>query len=47
VPFFPLVVKDLAFMHEGNATKKDGLINFEKMRMLWAELQKLEEYVFG
>lgn len=42
VPFFPLLLKDLAFMHEGNKSKLDGLINFEKLRMLASELTTVE-----
>ncbi|KAI8085828.1 ras guanine nucleotide exchange factor domain-containing protein [Gilbertella persicaria] len=35
IPFFPIVLKDLTFFIEGNATKKpDGLINFLKFRVL-------------
>lgn len=42
VPFFPLVMKDLAFLHEGNKSTLDGLVNFEKLRMLSTELRKLQ-----
>ena len=41
LPFFPLVMKDLAFMYEANPSKVDGLINFEKLRMMARELRKL------
>uniref|UniRef100_A0A915DST8 Ras-GEF domain-containing protein n=1 Tax=Ditylenchus dipsaci TaxID=166011 RepID=A0A915DST8_9BILA len=34
VPFVPLLLKDLTFMHEGNKTSFAGLINFEKMQMI-------------
>lgn len=39
VPFFPLLMKDLAFMHEGNDTIIDGLVNFDKLRLLSRELR--------
>ncbi|GLH02088.1 Guanine nucleotide-releasing factor 2 [Gryllus bimaculatus] len=34
VPFMPLLIKDMTFVHEGNKTCVDGLVNFEKMHML-------------
>ncbi|KAI7905762.1 ras guanine nucleotide exchange factor domain-containing protein [Cokeromyces recurvatus] len=35
IPFFPIILKDLTFILEGNETKrKDGLINFTKFRIL-------------
>uniref|UniRef100_A0A914X9L4 Rap guanine nucleotide exchange factor 4 n=1 Tax=Plectus sambesii TaxID=2011161 RepID=A0A914X9L4_9BILA len=34
IPFVPLLLKDLTFVHEGNKTYFDGLINFEKMHMI-------------
>nr|XP_018917363.1 PREDICTED: rap guanine nucleotide exchange factor 4 [Bemisia tabaci] len=34
IPFMPLILKDMAFVHEGNKTIVDGLVNFEKMHML-------------
>lgn len=39
IPFFPLLKKDLSFIHLGNDDKVDGLINFEKMRMLAKEIR--------
>eukprot|EP00048_Salpingoeca_helianthica_P004356 m.76061 g.76061 ORF g.76061 m.76061 type:complete len:1432 (+) comp13158_c0_seq2:20-4315(+) len=42
VPFFPLLMKDLAFMHEGNETIIDGLVNFDKLRLLSRELRLVE-----
>jgi Rap guanine nucleotide exchange factor 2 len=39
IPFFPIVKKDLTFIHLGNDTIVEGLINFEKMRMLAKEIQ--------
>ncbi|XP_067400676.1 rap guanine nucleotide exchange factor 3 isoform X1 [Emydura macquarii macquarii] len=34
IPFVPLLLKDLTFIHEGNRTLAENLINFEKMRMM-------------
>nr|XP_033793033.1 rap guanine nucleotide exchange factor 3 [Geotrypetes seraphini] len=34
IPFIPLLLKDMTFIHEGNRTVVDHLINFEKMRMM-------------
>eukprot|EP00064_Thunnus_orientalis_P005737 superscaffoldBa00000576_g5751 len=34
IPFMPLLLKDMTFIHEGNPNCIDKLINFEKMRMI-------------
>ncbi|XP_058636125.1 rap guanine nucleotide exchange factor 4-like isoform X2 [Onychostoma macrolepis] len=34
IPFMPLLIKDMTFTHEGNKTFIDGLVNFEKMRLI-------------
>uniref|UniRef100_A0A8C5Q7U9 Rap guanine nucleotide exchange factor 4 n=1 Tax=Leptobrachium leishanense TaxID=445787 RepID=A0A8C5Q7U9_9ANUR len=34
IPFTPLLIKDMTFTHDGNKTYIDGLVNFEKMRMI-------------
>ncbi|KAH7731423.1 Protein EPAC-1 [Aphelenchoides avenae] len=34
IPFVPLILKDLTFLHEGNKTYFAGLVNFEKMHMI-------------
>uniref|UniRef100_A0A8C5FS80 Rap guanine nucleotide exchange factor (GEF) 3 n=1 Tax=Gadus morhua TaxID=8049 RepID=A0A8C5FS80_GADMO len=31
IPFMPLLLKDMTFIHEGNKNYKDKLVNFEKM----------------
>ncbi|XP_036615996.1 rap guanine nucleotide exchange factor 3 isoform X3 [Trichosurus vulpecula] len=31
IPFMPLLLKDMTFIHEGNHTLVDSLVNFEKM----------------
>lgn len=41
IPFFPVVKKDLTFIHLGNDTRVDGLINFEKLRMIAKEVRSL------
>ncbi|XP_066527981.1 rap guanine nucleotide exchange factor 3 isoform X2 [Hoplias malabaricus] len=34
IPFMPLLLKDMTFIHEGNKNYTDNLVNFEKMRMI-------------
>ncbi|XP_045143169.1 rap guanine nucleotide exchange factor 3 [Echinops telfairi] len=34
IPFMPLLLKDMTFIHEGNHTLVENLVNFEKMRMM-------------
>ena len=41
IPIYPMVSKDLTFIHLGNETKVEGLINFEKLRMLAKEIRGL------
>lgn len=41
IPFYPVVKKDLTFIHLGNDTKVEGLINFEKLRMIAKEVRSL------
>jgi len=38
IPFYPVVKKDLTFIHLGNHSVVDGLINFEKLRMIAKEV---------
>ncbi|CAB3403280.1 unnamed protein product [Caenorhabditis bovis] len=33
IPFIPLILKDLMFIHQGNKSFYNGLVNFEKMHM--------------
>ncbi|KJE96374.1 rap guanine nucleotide exchange factor 4 [Capsaspora owczarzaki ATCC 30864] len=42
-PFFPLLIKDLVFIHEGNPSKVDGMINFEKLRMIARTLRTISD----
>ncbi|XP_076368750.1 rap guanine nucleotide exchange factor 2-like isoform X3 [Tachypleus tridentatus] len=41
IPFYPIVRKDLTFIHLGNDTKVEGLVNFEKLRMVAKEVRQL------
>lgn len=41
IPFYPVVKKDLTFIHLGNDTRIEGLINFEKLRMISKEVRCL------
>merc|ERR1719295_2577415 len=42
IPYYPIVSKDVTFIHLGNKTKVDGdLVNFEKLRMLAKEIRNL------
>ncbi|XP_053182510.1 rap guanine nucleotide exchange factor 5-like isoform X1 [Scomber japonicus] len=34
IPFLPLLLKDITFIHEGNKTFHDNLVNFEKLHMM-------------
>ncbi|XP_017778513.1 PREDICTED: rap guanine nucleotide exchange factor 2 isoform X3 [Nicrophorus vespilloides] len=41
IPFYPVVKKDLTFIHLGNDSKVEGLVNFEKLRMIAKEVRSL------
>ncbi|CAG08789.1 unnamed protein product [Tetraodon nigroviridis] len=41
IPLFPVVKKDLTFLHEGNDSTVDGLVNFEKLRMIAKEIRHI------
>lgn len=41
IPFYPVVKKDLTFIHLGNDSRVEGLINFEKLRMIAKEVRQL------
>lgn len=41
IPFYPVVKKDLTFIHLGNDTFVESLINFEKLRMIAKEIRSL------
>ena len=38
IPFWPVVKTDLTFIHLGNDSRVDGMINFEKLRMIAKEV---------
>ncbi|XP_078658603.1 rap guanine nucleotide exchange factor 2-like isoform X9 [Branchiostoma floridae x Branchiostoma belcheri] len=42
IPLFPIIKKDLTFIHLGNDSKVDGLINFEKLRMVAKEVRHIQ-----
>ncbi|CAF3206067.1 unnamed protein product [Rotaria socialis] len=41
IPMFPVCMKDLTFINLGNPTQDDGLINFEKLRMIAKEIRQI------
>ncbi|XP_022902879.1 rap guanine nucleotide exchange factor 6 isoform X4 [Onthophagus taurus] len=41
IPFYPVVKKDLTFIHLGNDSKVENLVNFEKLRMIAKEIRSL------
>ncbi|KAI8076161.1 ras guanine nucleotide exchange factor domain-containing protein [Thamnidium elegans] len=45
IPFFPIVLKDLTFLMDGNATiNMDGLVNFTKFRILVQSIHNVLNY---
>ncbi|KAM3935899.1 rap guanine nucleotide exchange factor 3 isoform 1-T1 [Leptodactylus fuscus] len=44
IPFLPLILKDLTFIHEGNRSTLENLVNFEKMRMIAKTIQMFHNY---
>ncbi|XP_058717242.1 rap guanine nucleotide exchange factor 3 isoform X4 [Poecile atricapillus] len=42
IPFMPLLLKDMTFIHEGNRTLAENLINFEKMHMMAKTVRVLQ-----
>ncbi|XP_067877876.1 rap guanine nucleotide exchange factor 2-like [Heterodontus francisci] len=41
IPAFPVIKKDLTFLHEGNDSKVDGVINYEKLRVIANEIRHI------
>ncbi len=41
IPFYPVVKKDLTFIHLANDSKVENLVNFEKLRMIAKEVRGL------
>ena len=48
IPFYPVVKKDLTFIHLANDTTVEGLVNFEKLRMIAKEVSQsfISRYYF-
>ncbi|XP_067825302.1 rap guanine nucleotide exchange factor-like 1 [Heptranchias perlo] len=44
IPFVPLLLKDMTFIHEGNKTFLNQLVNFEKMHMVANAVRTLRRY---
>ena len=44
IPLFPIIKKDLTFLFDGNETRVDGLVNFEKLRMLSQQIRNIRKY---
>ncbi|XP_051517668.1 rap guanine nucleotide exchange factor 3 isoform X2 [Myxocyprinus asiaticus] len=43
IPFMPLLLKDMTFIHEGNKNYTNKLVNFEKMRMIARTVKTVRE----
>ncbi|KAJ3211559.1 Ras protein-specific guanine nucleotide-releasing factor [Entophlyctis luteolus] len=41
VPFLPIYLKDLTFMNDGNEKFIDGMINFERLRMMGCRVKEI------
>ncbi|XP_004365323.2 rap guanine nucleotide exchange factor GEF2 [Capsaspora owczarzaki ATCC 30864] len=44
IPFFPLLMKDLTFMREGNDSVIEGRINFDLLRMISRAIRSLDPF---
>lgn len=44
IPFFPVITKDLTFIHLGNDSIIDGLVNFEKLRLIAREIRQISKF---
>ncbi|PIK33097.1 putative rap guanine nucleotide exchange factor 4-like, partial [Apostichopus japonicus] len=42
IPFMPLLLKDLTFIHDGNKNYFDGLVNFEKMHLIASSIRMVK-----
>nr|XP_033818176.1 rap guanine nucleotide exchange factor 6-like [Geotrypetes seraphini] len=47
IPLFPLVKKDLFFLHEGNDSMVEGLVNFEKRRLIANNIRTVSQMAFA
>ncbi|XP_062386925.1 rap guanine nucleotide exchange factor 4-like [Sardina pilchardus] len=43
IPYLPLILKDLTFINEGNKTRQDNLVNFEKMKLFAKTLKVVKD----
>ncbi|KAM8795253.1 rap guanine nucleotide exchange factor-like 1 isoform 2-T2 [Eudromia elegans] len=44
IPFVPLILKDLTFLHEGSRTLLDGLVNMEKLHCIAEKVRTIRKY---
>ncbi|XP_074835082.1 rap guanine nucleotide exchange factor-like 1 [Carettochelys insculpta] len=44
IPFVPLILKDLTFVHEGSKTLLDGLVNLEKLHSIAEKVRTIRKY---
>ncbi|XP_027728965.1 LOW QUALITY PROTEIN: rap guanine nucleotide exchange factor-like 1 [Vombatus ursinus] len=44
IPFVPLILKDLTFLHEGSKTLLDGLVNIEKLHSVAEKVRTIRKY---
>ncbi|KFO34880.1 Rap guanine nucleotide exchange factor-like 1 [Fukomys damarensis] len=44
IPFVPLILKDLTFLHEGSKTLVDGLVNVEKLHSVAEKVRTIRKY---
>ncbi|XP_058532080.1 rap guanine nucleotide exchange factor-like 1 isoform X2 [Ochotona princeps] len=44
IPFVPLILKDLTFLHEGSKTLVDGLVNVEKLHSVAEKIRTIRRY---
>uniref|UniRef100_A0A8U8BHA9 Uncharacterized protein n=1 Tax=Geospiza parvula TaxID=87175 RepID=A0A8U8BHA9_GEOPR len=44
IPFVPLILKDLTFLHEGSKTLLDGLVNVEKLHCIAEKVRAVRKY---
>uniref|UniRef100_A0A5F9CTY3 Rap guanine nucleotide exchange factor like 1 n=1 Tax=Oryctolagus cuniculus TaxID=9986 RepID=A0A5F9CTY3_RABIT len=44
IPFVPLILKDLTFLHEGSKTLVDGLVNVEKLHSVAEKVRTIRRY---
>ena len=41
IPLFPIIKKDLTFLFDGNESRVEGLVNFEKLRNLSQQIRNV------